>query len=308
MSSDISTIPNQPVSTNKGYNINLNVKETLDKFLNKSSIIIGLIVVIFVSIMAAYGLYVYIGTSIFKQNKIIIDGTKTPILCNTLSKIPITTYAESGNGKRRSYTFWIYINDLNKYQDLYKHVFHIGAMDNALAAFPYVFLDKTENKLHIRFSSKTANYSTTFGNGLKDVENLTDDQRINFMENGITIDYIPIQRWVHIAVVINENSNGGTIMSYVDAEYTKVVTTNDLINGKTIKIKDFDMDLKGDLYVGGSEENYCGFSGLLSKVTIYNYDINDKDIYDDYNTGPLNGFMARYVGAYGIRSPIYKIN
>lgn len=285
---------------------NYNVKETLDKFLNKSSIIIGLLAVIIISLLVAYALYVYIGTSIFKQNKIIIDGTKTPILGNTMSKIPITTYAESGNGRRKSYTFWIYINDLNKNSNNYKHVFHIGSMEDPVSAFPYVFLDKTENKLYIRFSNKSRE-------GLDDITtnigNMNESTKNTYMRSGIIIDYIPIQRWVHIAVVINENSNGGTIMSYVDADYNKTVSTNDNVGGDALRITDLDLDLKGDLYVGGDNDgDIIGFSGLLSKVTMYNYDINDKDIYDDYNTGPLDGFMARYLGAYGFRSPIYKIS
>lgn len=285
---------------------NYNIKETLDRFLNKSSIVLGLLAVIIISLLVAYGLYIYIGTSIFKQNKIIIDGTKTPILGNAMSKIPITTYADSGNGRRKSYTFWIYINDLNKNSNNYKHVFHIGSMEDPVSAFPYVFLDKTENKLYVRFSNKSSV-------GLEDITtnigNMTESTKNTYMRSGITIDYIPIQRWVHIAIVINENSNGGTIMSYVDAEYNKTVSTNDNMNGGKLRITDLDLDLKGDLYVGGDNDgDIIGFSGLLSKVTMYNYDINDKDIYDDYNTGPLDGFMARYLGAYGLRSPIYKIS
>ena len=41
---------------------------------------------------------------------------------------------------------------------------------------------------------------------------------------------------------------------------------------------------------------------------MYNYDLNDRDIYNDYNEGPIDNLLAKLgLGAYGIRSPVYKI-
>ena len=40
----------------------------------------------------------------------------------------------------------------------------------------------------------------------------------------------------------------------------------------------------------------------------YNYGPFDKDIYNDYNEGPLSGFLSSLgLANYGLRSPIYKI-
>jgi hypothetical protein len=276
---------------------------------NKFWIFIGLIVVVVLCIFVSYGLYRFISYSIFNKSRIVIEGTSTPILCNQMNKFSITKFNKTGNGKRRSYTFWIYIHDMNKYSGSYKHVFHIGSSNDIRRSAPYVFLDSHENRMYIRFGSVNED---SFDENLSSVQNLTVSQLNKFMEQGIEIPYVPIQRWVHIAVVINENANGGSIVGYVDGDISKVVTTNDMIKGSSnkIKVSNLDLDIMGDLYAGGSWEspNGPGFSGLLSKVTSYNYDLNNKDVYEDYNRGPLDGFLAASgLANYGLRSPVYKI-
>lgn len=274
---------------------------------SKFTVIIGLAFVIILCIFISYGLYYYIGTSIFQQSRIIIDGTKLPILCNQLNEIPITSFNDSGNGQRRSYTFWIYINDLNKYSNLYKHVLHIGENGPIKNCSPYIFMDKTENKLNVRFS---AIQNDSFVNNIQTVQNLNDNDKNLFMQQGIEIPYIPIQRWVHVAIVVNENSNGGTIVAYVDGDISKMVSSGTITDeGTPIKISNLNLDKKGNLIVGGNNEgiNGPGFSGLISKFSIYNYDLNDKDIYADYNEGPIDGLAALGLGVYGVRSPVYRI-
>lgn len=276
---------------------------------NKTTILIGLLVVVVLCIFVSYGLYTFISYSIFNKSRIVIEGTSTPILCNQSSKFSITAFNKSGNGKRRSYTFWIYIHDMNKYSGSYKHVFHIGDSNDIRNAAPYVFLDSHENRMYVRFGAVS---NDSFADNISSVQDLSVAQLNQFMIQGIEIPYIPIQRWVHVAIVINENANGGNIVAYVDGDISKIVTTDDLINGtaERIKIANLDLDIMGDLYVGGSWEsiNGPGFSGLLSKVCMYNYDLNNKDVYDDYNKGPLDGFLAASgLANYGLRSPIYKI-
>jgi hypothetical protein len=52
-----------------------------------------------------------------------------------------------------------------------------------------------------------------------------------------------------------------------------------------------------------------GFSGLLSRFTIFNFDLNRNDIYKEYSHGPIKGGLSALgLTAYGIRNPIYKLN
>lgn len=283
-------------------------KKTIDYYTSKATVIFGLVFVILLCIFVSYGLYILISTSLFNQSRLIIEGTKVPILCNASNKFTIESFNSSGNGKRRSYTFWIYINDLNKYPGLYKNVWSIGDQKDIRNASPYIFMDTNENKLYVRFASVKED---SFKETLNSVQNMTQIQLNQFMQQGIVIPYVPIQRWVHIAIVVNENSNGGTIVAYVDGDISKIVTTGEIReNGTRLNLSNLDLDRKGDLNVGGSSDSLfgVGFSGLISKISMYNYDLNDKDIYNDYNEGPLSGFLSSLgLANYGLRSPIYRI-
>ena len=294
---------------NVANNVSDNAKQTFDYVTSKVTVVAGLIFVILLCIFVAYGLYLIVATTIFNQSKIVIAGTRVPILANTYTKYPITSFNKTGNGKRRTFTFWIYINDMNKYTGQYKHVLHIGdSNDDIRRASPYIFLDKNENKMFIRFSAVKDDSLTT---SLSSVQGLTPDQFNKFMTQGIEVPYIPIQRWVHIAVVVNENANGGTIVAYVDGDISKIVSTGEILpSGETLKVTNLELDKTGDLYVGGNFEGITGpgFSGLITKVTMFNYDLNDRDVYNDYNEGPLDGFLSSLgLANYGVRSPIYKI-
>ena len=283
-------------------------QKTMDFYTSKFTIVAGLIFVILLSVFVSYGLYYLISSSIFNQSRVVIEGTKVPIICNVYSKYDITSFNKTGNGKRRSYTFWIYINDMNSYNGSYKHVWHIGNVDSIKSASPFVFLDAYQNKMYFRFAALS---DDSFIQDASSVQNLSPSDLLKFMQQGIEIPYIPMQRWVHIAVVINENANGGTIVAYVDGDISKIASSGELdAAGGSIKVNNLNLDNMGALHVGGTFEGNIGpgFSGLISKIALFNYDLNDKDIYDDYNKGPLNGFLSSLgLANYGLRSPIYKL-
>jgi len=280
-----------------------NIKNIISDYGSDKTIIIGLIAVVIVAFIVSYGLYYLISNNIFKNSRYIVDQTKLPIFANERAKIPIV-YPLTNNGTRRSYTFWIYINDMNKYNGLYKHVLHIGD-DNSSPkdSSPYIFLDKTENKMYVTFATKDSTISSL------DIVNLSPTDRDTLLRHGITIPYIPLQRWVHVAIVINTASIGTNITCYVDGDYS--VSASDGTNGTEQKdYKGLLIDKTGYLIVGGSPFDKAGngFSGLISKFSTYNYDLNQKDIYNDYNEGPIDSLLARLgLGMYGVRSPVYKL-
>lgn len=275
-------------------------KEAISPYMNSSGAIYGLIFVIIIASITSYALFVLVSGVIFQQTRDVIEGTKIPVLCNVKTVIPITTFNKSGNGQRRSYSFWIYINDMTKYSGSYKHVFHIGDDNTIKNASPLVFLDKEVNSMYIRISKK---------DDTDDTDNLSSINPLDYIRNqGIKIDHVPTQRWVHIAIVINESAVGSSIIAYVDGEVAN--TTSSDYSNTELNVTNFNLDKRGDLITGGNsfETDNVGFSGLISKVVIYNYDLNQKDIYKEYNDGPIDGILAKLgLGTYGIRSPVYKI-
>jgi uncharacterized protein YxeA len=268
-----------------------------------------IIFLVLITIIVGYFLYYIITDNILYQQKIEVSGTEVPIICNELSEFKINRNLTNSNGIKRSYGFWIYINDINKYNGNFRHIAHVGDKhENIKNASPYIFLDNYSNKIHFRFAPKDDTFSNT--QRLNIVE--TPDELLKYNNNtkkcGITIKYVPIQRWVHIVVVISD-ANSGVVYTYIDGELSDVEDnkTNRLI------LHELNFENTGNLYVGGSALNSVvdtmGFSGLMSKFTLYNYDLNKNDIYKEYNKGPLNGLLTSMgIGSYGLRNPIYKLN
>jgi len=289
-----------------------NIKDAFANITSTNESILYLIIIVFlVAVIVAYFLYYVITDSILYQQKIDVEGTDVPIICNELSEFKITKSLPNSNGIKRSYGFWIYINDIDKYSGNFRHIAHLGG--NQLPgqikdACPYIFLDKKANSIHVRFAPKADPLTIT--DVLRDnttTENLfkytTDGDERNC---GIKIDYVPIQRWVHIVIVVSD-VNGGIVYTYIDGELTEQIKAG-------LKLHELGFENKADtLFVGGSISNSqvgaSGFSGLLSKFSIYNYDLNKNDIYKEYSKGPLNGLLTSMgIVSYGLRNPIYKLN
>ena len=299
-----------------------NIKSSINSdYFNNNSLYIGLILVVIICFVIAYVLYTIITTKLFLNIRQIADETKVPVLCSERKKIPFL-YDKTGNGERRSYTFWIYIHDMNKYKDSYKNVFSLRENSKSSVklddASPFIFLDKTNNRMYVRFASTNVNDETKN----IDYTGITEASLAKIMKQGIVIPYVPLQRWVHIAIVCNANSYKNYIYAYVDGDLVNTTSHNEddkyLTNcdsTATAKCKKFltniNLNVSGTLSIGGTANDFAegpGFSGLVSKITSYNYELNQKDIYDDYYNGPVGGLMAKLgLGMFGIRSPIYKL-
>lgn len=290
--------------------ISSSVKETYNKMFDNSNIYIGLLVVVIVCLLLAFLLYYLISTRLFSQMKAIAEDTKIPVICNERKKFKFE-FSKTGNGERRSFSFWIYIHDMNKYKGLYKNVFNLNETQDNIdlnKSSPYICLDKNNNRLYIRFSKKN-------DVSIRKYSELDNQSNFNtFMQQGITIPYIPLQRWVHIAIVCNANSYKNYMYAYVDGDLVSSMSTGEKdqnLGNLGKEYRDLNLNIQGFLNIGGNPNDFAegpGFSGLISKVTTYNYELNQKDIYDDYSSGPIGGILSRLgLSNYGVRSPIYKI-
>ena len=301
---------NSTVTTNTVASIN-NVKDSITNALNANENILYLILLlIIIAIITGYFLYYIITDNVLYQQKIEVAGTEDPIICNELSYYKIDKTLANSNGIKRTYGFWIYINDISKYNGSFRHIAHIGKDHRRIKnASPYIFLDKNSNKIHVRFAPKDEPVKITETLALDDITDkdtmLTYERSDGTKSCGITINYVPIQRWVHVVIVVSD-VNGGLIHTYIDGELADIKT-------KDIELHELNFENIGNLFVGGSitnsQINTTGFSGLISKFVIYNYDLNKNDVYKEYNKGPLSGLLSSIgIPNYGLRNPIYKIN
>lgn len=301
-------------SDNDSGGILSSITSAKKSFSGDSSIYIGLFIVIVICLGVAYILYVLITTKLFLNIHQVVDETKIPIICTEKRRFDFEI-KKTGNGERRTYTFWIYLHDMNRFAGNYKNVFNIQASSSITdprKASPFVFLDKTDNKLYVRFADLGTSDSSTVSSYMT----LTENSLKIFMRNGIVIPYVPLQRWVHIAIVCNANSYKNYIYAYVDGDLVSTTSHNekDRYLGDTEDTRKtltkMNINMGGVVNIGGelNSTEGPGFSGLVSKISTFNYELNQRDVYNDYYWGPIGNLLARIgLGMYGIRNPIYKL-
>ena len=188
-----------------------------------------------------------------------IDGTNDMIVSqdpkNTESK-PIYKSNNESEGLEFTWSSWIYIDDLNKNDSKYQHIFskgdggfdpntNIASVNNA----PGMYISPMTNKLHIIMDSVKAPDSTT-GN-----------------HNIIDIDNVPLKKWVHVAI---------------RAMNTKVdVYVNGIIASR-LEMLDTPKQNYGDIYIAQNG----GFMGKLSALRYYNRALNVFEINHIVSSGP----------------------
>ena len=289
---------------------------------NNSTLYIGLFFVIIFTVIIAILLYTFLGWQLFSKIEQTVSDTKIPVVGTKLTKFK-AELADTANGVRRSFSFWIYINDTNKYYNQYKNVLALSNDPdnyNPGLSSPHVFLDKKNNSMYIRFNKKpkyNANGKLATSADATDNLCMNTNNIQDYMKSGIYIKYIPIQRWVNVVIVCNSDSFKTSMYAYIDGDLVNTImhedTNIDIGTGiyiPKIDFTDINLNTTGYLYTGSDNIGKCGpgFSGLIANFTSFNYELNPKDIYNIYNKGPINGLLARLgLAAYGVRSPIYKI-
>ena len=335
------------------------LKGAFSKFDSKRAITIALttLAVLAVSAVVAISLWYMMKKSAIKTTSVLLAESKVPLLGSEYKKIGGADIPRAFNGKRMTISFWVYIHDVDRYKGIYRHMWHRG--DKSIGgASPLVFLDKDSNRMHIRFekhdkitegltmavpfdrSIKTkildrASGATANADFIGEIDDLNQALERDLATHGITLDYIPLQRWVHVAIVVNEEINGGMVYAYLDGELVKQETSGRKTTKETVvkglystdaagtanktvmttletvsQYQDLNLDKPGDIYTGGStvEDVGPGFSGLISNIYFANHDLNASDIYKIYEQGPVNNLAAKLgLPAYGVRSPVYRM-
>lgn len=338
---EVNTSPPPPVYESVGRNVISSIRNTVSNVADNVSqtlssgketivrtqksygymVFIGIFVAI-ILFLIAYGLYVYIRNLITQKTIFEFPDSQTPMKGTAINRLNGTKIPANVNGKRKTLMFWIYINDINMFsgEDI-RHIMHIGD-ETILGSSPSVYLDGMKNRIYVRFSKKGDN--STNDNLHTHATNLvTNDTTLSYYDaiktdlatRGVVIDYVPLQRWVHVAIVINETVNRGYISTYLDGEIVSHVTSDDVIelsNGDkiTVDFTGLNLDKTGDLYIGSDIYNNNmprGFSGLISRVSIANFDMNGIEVKKVFYKGPIDGIINKMGIPYGVRNPIYKI-
>jgi hypothetical protein len=242
------------------------------------------------------------------RNAYPIAGSELPLPANTVHKLR-PAKGMPVNNDQITLSFWIYVQDFEKGGRGVRHVLHRGdeSTSDLTKIGPHVYLDNSENKMYVVFKPKElpANAPT----------NATKRRKYILHRHGIALDYLPAQRWTHIAVTADTRAN--VLRAFVDGEEVKTVTAAQRTQygpaaSETVRLQLSNTDIvgSGDIWVGGnlSRPTGAGFSGLVCNIKFFDWALNKDEVYDQYRQGPVASTMARLgMPVYGLRSPIYPI-
>jgi Concanavalin A-like lectin/glucanases superfamily len=206
------------------------------------------------------------------------------------------------NGQEYSFSFWLY---LVEYPPMENHALIFcrgGAGQSVDKSNPIVYLDKRTNRLHIAVKTTSPVVSPlvadTQGNSILDnVSSASGHMKT-------TIDYVPLQRWVHVTFTVQDN----LLTSYLDGDIYTVSNIFDM--PRTGGVRPVFAGTNGDVYVGALPNVNSQAKAFVAKMQFFNFAVMHKDVKTLYAEGPsvVTGMMSRIgLAEYGVRTPVYRI-
>jgi hypothetical protein len=198
------------------------------------------------------------------------------------------------NGQEFSFSFWLYLVEFQPTSE-HKLVFMRGGSGaDVLGATPVVFLDARTNRLHIAVKSNQAP-------GVSDLGALLQSDTSRYMT--AAIDYVPLQRWVNVVMVVQDN----LLTVYLDGDMYTVENVFDLAPS-TADVRPIFAGTSGNATIG-SVSGTAPTKGFLGKLQFFNYALMVQDVKALYAQGPVPASMLSLLGlsAYGVRSPLYRV-
>lgn len=292
-------------SNNTGSSMKDNIMSKKDKakeFVKSYAIIIIVIVALLVIVVIT----IWIISLVRKSNMKVVNISDRIIRLDKAENMPLSFAASKfpkSNGQEFTFSFWLYLSD---YDVLYNHrvLFRRGgSVDSINFGNPIVALDSKTNKMYIAIKTNQSTDVTS----VEDV--LTKGK--NFSVS--IIDYVPLQRWVHIGFSIQDSvttvfMDGDiySVRSITDNPDIDPVPTSNSVSANNSP-RAFYSNTLGDMYVGDSQFVTKGF---LSRIQYFNYSCTQKDMQQIYKAGPVKQSILSMIGlnAYGVRTPLYKID
>ena len=266
------------------------------------------IIILIVAAMLILVLVVLYIVSMVKQNKLqnvamqdnMIDMANRNIVPY---KVPSANLSLVTTGQEFSYTFWIILNSNYDSTSDYKLVMQRGNTNINTSSYssntnPVIFLDKNVNTMYICISTTQVQSQMIPSDIL--AMNGQDQYTSGYLIS--KIDYIPLQRWVFVGIVIKDT----TLYIFLDGDlYSATTVYNVALNGKS-NVRPIIKGTNGDLTIG---DNVNTTQGYISNSKFFNYGLTQKEMQSNYSQGPAKSSLLSMFGLknYGVRSPIYEI-
>ena len=230
---------------NKGRRFANKVKRTAA---SHKGLLIGLLVLVLVIIMVSY-LYYDSAGSYSSRNPILIGHPTNAFTGNDNGlKSSGYTLPRSTNPYNFTYSFWVYVSDWNYKFKQWKNIFiRQPPGKNPTSIEPGLYFYPMTNAIHARIST-------------------TQDPN-----EGCDIKNIPLQKWVHIAYVLNTRN----VDMYVDGKLERSCV------------------LKGIPVIRNNSKVFIakngGFYGQIARFQFFNSALQPDDVLNIYSRGPYEG-------------------
>ena len=229
-----------------------------------------------------------------------LTGNKMPLI------VPAATLPAMTVGQEFSVSMWLYLNDFQATSLMKLVLSRIPGSKGLSGANPVVFLDETTNKLYVAIATnrKPATAKATLDSLLvksgKGASN-------NWTYLVATIDYVPLQRWVHVAFTVQDN----TLTLYQDGGMYTVASLFDMIDYTNAVSRPAFAACIGDLTVGNANPTLgSDTTGFIARTQFFNYSLSAENVSRIYQSGPTDTNLLRSLGVpmYGLRSPVYRVD
>jgi hypothetical protein len=201
------------------------------------------------------------------------------------------------NGNDFSVSMWLYVDNLTITND-HKIILYRGNPTTYTNGRFFVYMDSRTNTVYasVRTSGAQEESSSQREPSLTDIRG-----NKYFLQS--TIDYVPLQRWVHLLYTVKDT----TMSTYVDGDLYSVTSIYELpttaFGSRPLPVRQ-----QGDYMVGGKIGKQ-GFNGYIGNPTYFNFAVALNDVKLVYKKGPYKSSWLKFVGMgnVGFRNPVYKI-
>jgi hypothetical protein len=200
------------------------------------------------------------------------------------------------NGQEYSFSMWLYITDFTT-TERHKIIMMRGPSATLIDASPVVFMDKATNKLYISIRT-----NATPATGQDTLEKILISASSRFLT--ATIEYVPLQRWVNIAFVVQDN----LLSVYMNGDMYTVENVYDLAKGTVLSRPVF-AGIKGNVLIGKLDGTDSA-TAFISRAHFFNYALSPDDVRAISMEGPVpgSGIMGTIgISDYAVRTPIYRV-
>jgi len=268
-----------------------------------------IIILIIVAMLVLVLIVIYI-VQMVKKNKLQNVSLQAKMIAlDDRSVVPLSIDASQmslvTNGQEFSYTFWLILSSGYDSTSDYKMIMLRGNSVTTAGLYssnanPIILLDKSTNTMYICIATSAVSGTSNSASSILSRDPVTNQFNSGYMISAI--DYVPLQRWVYIGVVIQDT----TLYVFIDGDLYSATTVYDVVGGVG-GIRPVIKGTNGNVAIGDKINTTPGY---ISKTQFFNYALTQTEMQSQYAAGPTPSSMLSIFGLnnYGVRSPVYQIN